>query len=122
MSKLTKEEQILKFLLDKNKSSKTNKVNFSRNDLTVVGLTEEESVKALCVLGADKHLHIISKSTHDDLSMYWQLELTSSGIHYFENKKEKCNNNIKQWIQFLIPLVVAIIAMFLDIDIDIPTN
>lgn len=70
MKKYTKEERILKFLLNKNKSSKTNKVNFSKNDLTAVGLTEEEAVKSLCILAADGNLLIKSKSVHDDLNVY----------------------------------------------------
>ena len=114
MQKDTNEEKVLRFLLNKYQSSKTNRVTFSKNDLQAVDMSEQEVTRALFTLQEDDALTITQKSVHNDLSRFWELALKSNGVHYFEIKDKKrieINLAYVTSISALISVVISIIAL-----------
>lgn len=112
MKKLTNEEKILQFLLNKYQTSKTTKVAISKSDLTVLDMNERDVTRSICTLQADQKLVINARSQHDDLSRFWEMTLTSAGIYYFDNKRDDIKNKIINVIAFMIPTIISIIALF----------
>ena len=115
---MTNEEKLVKFLNNKFQNSKTNEVSVKIHELPEIGLTEQEVIQSIYLLNEDDLLDITHKSVHDDLSMFWNLSLKSSCVHYFENKTKERNARIKEWVWWGITtlisvgaLVVAIIAL-----------
>lgn len=110
---MTNEEKIIAFLLEKFEKSSTNEIKIFQSDVPKINLHEQEIIRALYVLQEDGYINIKQKSIHDDFSRFWEIALKSSCVHYFENKKaskkEKCFN----WIQFLIPVVISVIALII---------
>lgn len=120
MKNFTNEEKVLKYIIDKNKNKPTNKEFINKKDLNSLGLTENEVIKSLLILATDNHIVIKQKSVHNNLSIPWSLELSSSGIHYFENLEIKKKENrrltissystvIAGWITILATIILAII-------------
>lgn len=112
MRKLTNEEKVLRFLLNEYQSSKTTEVSIFRSDLETLEMKELDVTRAICALQADQKLIINTKSQHNDLSKFWKITLTSSGIYHFENKKEDVRHKAICVIAFIIPTIISIIALF----------
>lgn len=115
MKKMTNEEKVLQFLLNKNKDKNTNSVAISKTDLQSLDMTEQAVTHAICTLEADEMLIITAKSIHDDLSRFWEMSLKSAGIHYFENQQEQEKEKRNNWIQFWIPVALSAIAIIISI-------
>lgn len=64
----------------------SNIISISRNDVDVIGMSEQDIVKYLYVLQEDELINIKEKSVHNDLSRYWTVALKSSCLHYFDEK------------------------------------
>lgn len=113
------EEIVLQFLIDKNKSCKTNTVSMSITDVKSLEIPEDKIVKSLYSLSNDGCIAIKSKSVHNDFSRFWDLELTSKGIHYFENKSVIRKEKINKQFQFWLPVIISIIALLKSFDKEI---
>ena len=48
----------------------------------------------------------------NEFNRFYEFELTSTGFHYFENKKEKQIEKRNEWIKFWIPVTISILALF----------
>lgn len=112
---MTKEEQLILFLLEDYKNSKTNVVSISKKDIQEINLTEQEIIQTIYLLQEDGYINIKEKSVHDDLSRYWNIALKSSCIHYFENKKSGKISKRNNWIQFWIPVALSAVAIIVSI-------
>lgn len=102
-------DKVLDFLINQNGNNNTSV--FAKKDLGAVKLSEKQAVRALNSLETDGLLKIKKKSIHDDLSVPWYVELSSPGIHYFENKQENRKNNRRDWIKTYIPITISTIAL-----------
>ncbi len=110
MKKLTNNEKVLQYLITKNHKSIDNKVDINKFDVKSLELTEDEVINAIKFLNIDNYIRIITKGRLD-FTVFWKLELTSDGIHYFEAKKETKKEKRNKWIQFWIPVSVSIVAL-----------
>ena len=116
--KLTKEEQLIQFFIDKFNNSNTNEVSIAQNDVSSLNLTEQEASRYIHLLQEEKLLIIKQKSVHNNFNMYWTVKLTSNCVNYFDNKKEEkitkrraTFEEIRQWAT----LVLAIAGFGLSI-------
>ena len=112
---MTKEEQLIFFLLEKYKNSKNNIVSVAKKDIQAINLTEQEIIQTLYLLQEDGYINIKEKSVHDDLSRYWNVALKSSLLHYFENIKAAKTDKRNNWIQFWIPVALSTVAVIVSI-------
>lgn len=86
------EEKLIKFLLDKfNNDNKDNSniIAVCKSDIDTIGLSEDDIVKYLYVLQEDGYIVIKDKSVNNDLSIYWEVALKSSCLHYFDSNETK---------------------------------
>lgn len=113
--KLTNEEKLLQYLINECENSTANKVGIYRSALSEIGMTEKDTIRAIYTLEADQKLIINTKSQQENLGMPWRVTLTSSGIYYFDNKKEKQKEKRNNWIQFWIPVSLSIVAIIISI-------
>lgn len=111
--KVTNEEKLLQYLISEYQNSTTNKVCIYQSALSEIGMTEKDTIRAVYTLEADQKLIINTKSQQENLGMPWRITLTSSGIYHFVNKKEKQKENRNNWIQFLIPVSLSVIAIIM---------
>lgn len=109
---MNNEEKVITFLLSEFNSSQTNVVSIGQNNVSEINLPEEEIIKSLFVLQEDGLISISRKSVNNDFSMFWDIALKSSCIHYFENKKKDKTYAIREFIKFAIPTIISIIALF----------
>lgn len=108
---MTDEEELINFLNNKYQNSKTNEVTISKNDCITIGMSEEKVSRIIHILQADGMLIIKRKSVHNDFSMCWTIEVNSSCVHYFENKKNDSISNRREWIRTYIPITLSFIAL-----------
>lgn len=83
----------------------------SRNDIVSINLSEQEIIKTIYLLQEEGYISLKEKSVHDDLSRYWNVELKSSCIHYFENKRENRIMKKRDWIKTYVPIIISILAL-----------
>lgn len=118
MSKLTKEEIMLKHLLIA-EQRKPNKVCFGTENYNgIKGIAKSEFVKILDNLEKDNLVSTYFYGRHDTSTMC-EITLLSGGIHYFENKKreQKANRRVKEtiireWITIVISVIALILSVF----------
>ena len=108
---MTKEEQLITFLLNKFKCSSTNKIIISKKDIQNINLTEQEIIQSIFLLQEDDILSIERKSVHNDFSMYWTVALKSKCVHYFDDKKDKSVADRREWVRTYIPIIISFIAL-----------
>lgn len=113
MKKQPNKEVVLRLLINKNRSSTDSRVSITQNDIKNLELSVEEVKEALKFLSVDNCIRIIRIGNEEDFSTYWQLELTSMGIHYFEAKDNAKKEKLHKWIQFWIPVSISIAALLL---------
>ena len=111
--KLTSKEIVLQYLIENNKNRQDNTATINVDEASKMELTEKEIIKALYVLESEGCLKFLQKSTHDELDVFWKMELTPIGLRYFEiqkaNRKESRNN----WIKFWTPVGISILALII---------
>lgn len=108
--KLTNEEKLLQYLINEYQNSKTNKVGIYQSALSEIDMDEKDIIRAIYTLEADQKLVINTKSQQENLGMPWRVTLTSSGIYYFDNIKEKQKEKRSQRLQFIIPVIISIVG------------
>ena len=115
--KLTNEEKVLQILINKckNPDTKTNRMYVYKTDFDSLNITENDVVKSLFILNTDNAINIIKSPAQNDLSFAWIVELTSIGIHYFENKEEKEKENQTNWTQYIITTIIAAITAIIAV-------
>lgn len=111
-------EIIIKLLLDKYFFGDSNEVHFSKEDCKNLNISESDVSRIIHRLQQDKMLNIKAKSTHNDFSRFWTLQLESRCINYFEIKNDNATENrrkssseLREWIT----LAIAILAFLLSI-------
>ena len=114
MKKVTNEEKVLQFLIDNNLKRKNNVAVINPHDVASIGLSEDDIIKSLYILQTDGCLVITRKSPQDEFDMYWEMNLTSKGRHYFEHKAEEKKEKRNKWIQFWIPVGISALALIIS--------
>lgn len=115
MKKQTICEKVLQFLINKNKNYNNNKVTLTQEDAKKFDLPEQEIIRAFYLLQTDGCLKITRKCHEDNFNTSWEFELSSTGIHYFEKKREDYNTKLSEWIRWGITSLVAIAALIVAI-------
>ncbi len=123
MRNITNEEKVLKFLIEKNKSKindnstndPDNKAAISQFDIEKIELSQPEIIHSLHLLETDGHLKPVNIMPRNEFNRFYEFELTSTGFHYFENKKEKQIEKRNEWIKFWIPVTISILALFISL-------
>lgn len=118
MSKLTKEEIMLKYLLTA-EQRKPNEVCFgTENYNDIKEIAKSEFVKILDNLEKDNLVSTYFYGHHDTSSMC-EITVLSGGIHYFEHKKSEQKSNrrvkgtiIREWITIVISVIALILSVF----------
>lgn len=116
--KLTKEEQLIKFLNKEYENSDTNEVSVYKNDVLCLNISEQEASRTIHLLQEGDPLRIRQKSPQNDFSMPWTVALMPSCIHYFDNKKLNKRTKIKNFFKesrAWITLIIAILSFILAI-------
>lgn len=112
--KISAEEKVLKYLIENNKNQRDNTSTINVDEASKIELSEKQIVKSLYKLESDGCLKFLQKSPNNEFDMFWKMELTAKGLHYFEvqkaNRKEKRN----KWIQFWIPVGLSILALVIS--------
>lgn len=108
--KLTNEEKLLQYLINKYQNSTTTKISIDKSNLSEINLNEKDVVRAFYTLEADQKLVINMMSPQENLSAPCRITLTSSGIYHFGNKSEARSEKRFQRIQFIIPVIISIIC------------
>lgn len=116
---LSQQEILIKFLINKFNSSKTNVVSITPKNVEELGFGEAETVRLIYILQEDKFLTIKRNSVHNDFSMLWEVALTSKTIHYFENKQRRKKKKRNEWIQFWIPLITSTVMSIITLIISL---
>lgn len=111
IKRMPTDEIVLRFLINKNKTSESDTVSLNVNDADSLKIPHEDIVRAFYNLRTDGYLTIVESSTNSDFSRYWTFKLTSKGRHYFEDKRNTKREKVKVWIQFLIPVLISIAAL-----------
>ena len=118
---MTNEEKLIKFLNSKFESSNTNTVFIHKNELPQIGLSEQETIRAIHLLKEDEIITDIKMATQNDLSIPCRVSLKSSCVHYFENKKTTDIENRRGWVKSygtsilsIIAIIISIIALIID--------
>ena len=112
-NRLTDEEKVLQFLINKNNHSIKNNVTINSSDVNTLKLTSTAIIIAVNKLQTDRYLKITRRNNDDNFDVYWEFELTSNGLHYFENKNEIKIKQRNDWIQFWIPVGLSILALII---------
>lgn len=113
---LTKRQEIvLKYLLSLERGV-DNKVCISRSIYTLEKIPEDEFINSVNYL---EQLELINKHWLDihqrDFNYAMTIELLPKAITYFKTKKINKNNKRKDFIKWLLPLIVSIIALLISL-------
>lgn len=113
-NKLTTTEKVIEHLNSKFNApnNNTNEIKISKKDVDKLNIPENELSKLLMAMETSGYFKIKDKSVHNNFNKVWIIALTDSCIYYFENKKLSAKSVLISWIQFLIPTVISIIALF----------
>lgn len=106
-------ENVLKYLIKKEKDSKTNKLYVSKNDCENMKVDERTVVKALYYLQESNYITINKISPHDDLSISCLISLKESALDYIENKGKNKTRIVWEVVRFIIPVIISIIALII---------
>lgn len=109
--KLSKEESVLKCILNKYNKSETNSILLYRDDISSLNLEEKEISRIVYLLQEDGLLTITKKSNRNDFSTCWTIALKSPGVRYFEVKEEQTLEKKKDNFRFWIPVIISVIAL-----------
>lgn len=112
---ITNEEKLIMFLNQKFQSAKTNKVSIYKQDLSSIGLTEQETIRTVCLLEQDGIIEIVRMSASNDLCMPCSVNINSSCIHYFENKEDTATSEFREKVQTYVPNILSVIAIVISI-------
>lgn len=84
---MTKEEQLMSFLIEEDKKDDTEKIYLYKEDLTKIGLLENEVIKIANELEKKGYIRIHTKSPHNNLSTCMAISILSSHKFYFNKNK-----------------------------------
>lgn len=113
---LTKRQEIvLKYLLSLERSV-DNKICISRSIYTLEKISEDEFINSVNYL---EKLGLINKHWLDihqkDFNYAMTIELLPEAITYFKTKRINKNNKRKDFIKWLLPLIISIIALLISL-------
>ena len=114
-TKYTPEEAVLNYIIKAVKGKPTNRTYINPSIVEELIFSESEIVQALYLLQSDDRIQIIKISPQNNLSMSCIVDLTSSGIHYFEQKREKIINAKNNQIQTWAPIILSTLALITSV-------
>lgn len=113
---LTKEQEIiLKYLLSLERNV-DNKTNISRSTYTLTNVSETDFISTINYF---EKLGLINKHWYDihqrDFNRSIEIEFLPEAITYFKNKKVNKSNKRKEFVKWLLPLIISIMALLISL-------
>lgn len=105
MKKLTTNEIVLQFLIDKYHTQ--NRTTMTQDDVNKLHLSEQEVIHAFHLLQSDGYLKITRPNNEDNFDKFWEFELKPDGVRYFEKKHKEHKLKTQNLLKWLIPTLIA---------------
>lgn len=112
MKSLKYEDEIMKMILEKYHQSESGTVMIYRNDIVNNGFDEKEAAKMVSVLESSDFFTISRKSSRNDFSIPWTLQMKISGVNYFVDRRNFKMANFRSWIAIIISIVAIIVSFY----------
>lgn len=112
MKSLKYEDEIMKMILEKYHQSESGTVMIYRNDIVNNRFDEKEAVKMISVLESSDFFTISRKSSRNDFSIPWTLQMKISGVNYFVDRRNFKMTNFRSWIAIIISIVAIIVSFY----------
>lgn len=112
MKSLKYEDEIMKMILEKYHQSESGIMMIYRNDIVNNGFDEKEAAKMISVLESSDFFTISRKSSRNDFSIPWTLQMKISGVNYFVDRRNFKMTNFRSWIAIIISIVAIIISFY----------
>ena len=106
------EDEIMKMILEKYHQSESGIVMIYRNDIVDNGFDEKEAAKMISVLESSDFFTISRKSSRNDFSIPWTLQMKISGVNYFVDRRNFKMTNFRSWIAIIISIVAIIVSFY----------
>lgn len=115
MKSLKYEDEIMKMILEKYHQSESGIIMIYRNDIVNNGFDEKEAAKMVSVLESSDFFTISRKSSRNDFSIPWTLQMKISGVNYFVDRKTTKTAIFQSRLAIFISIVIPILIKMIDI-------
>lgn len=115
MKSLKYEDEIMKMILEKYHQSESDTVMIYRNDIVNNGFDEKEATKMISVLESSDFFSISRKSSRNDFSIPWTLQMKISGVNYFVDRKTTKRAIFQSRLAIFISIVIPILIKMIDV-------
>ena len=115
MKSLKYEDEIMKMILEKYHQSESGTVMIYRNDIVNNGFDEKEATKMISVLESSDFFSISRKSSRNDFSIPWTLQMKISGVNYFVDRKTTKRDIFQSRLAIFISIVIPILIKMIDV-------
>lgn len=112
MKSLKYEDEIMKMILEKYHQSESGIIMIYRNDIVNNGFDEKEAAKMISVLESSDFFTISRKSSRNDFSIPWTLQMKISGVNYFVDRRNFKMTNFRSWIAIIISIIAIIVSFY----------
>lgn len=106
------EDEIMKMILEKYHQSESGIIMIYRNDIVNNRFDEKEAAKMISVLESSDFFTISRKSSRNDFSIPWTLQMKISGVNYFVDRRNFKMTNFRSWIAIIISIVAIIVSFY----------
>ena len=106
------EDEIMKMILEKYHQSESGIIMIYRNDIVNNGFDEKEAAKMISVLESSNFFTISRKSSRNDFSIPWTLQMKISGVNYFVDRRNFKMTNFRSWIAIIISIIAIIVSFY----------
>ena len=106
------EDEIMKLILEKYHQSESGIIMIYRNDIVNNRFDEKEAAKMISVLESSDFFTISRKSSRNDFSIPWTLQMKISGVNYFVDRRNFKMTNFRSWIAIIISIVAIIVSFY----------
>ena len=115
MKSLKYEDEIMKMILEKYHQSESGIMMIYRNDIVNNGFDEKEAAKMISVLESSDFFTISRKSSRNDFSIPWTLQMKISGVNYFVDRKTAKTAIFQSRLAIFISIAIPILIKMIDI-------
>lgn len=112
--KLTNDERVLQHIINKFNIRPRHPIAIGKQDAATLVLSELDTIKSMRNLEILRHIEVRRAPSDTDLEMYWDVNLTESGLNYFENKSEKAETKKVENHRFTATTLLTILAIVLS--------
>ena len=106
------EDEIMKMILEKYHQSESGIIMIYRNDIVNNRFDEKEAAKMISVLESSDFFAISRKSSRNDFSIPWTLQMKISGVNYFVDRRNFKMTNFRSWIAIIISIIAIIVSFY----------